>query len=215
MLQRIEPFKQRLKVAMESKNISQAELARKMNLSEATISSWIKGKYQATEENLEKLGYVLNVNPVWLMGLDVEIDKNINNYKDNTTKMPILGRIPAGTPIEAIEDIEDYLYIPNSRLKGGEYFLLKIQGNSMHPKYLEGDIVLFKKVSNCESGTDCAVLINGNDATLKKVYKYNDRIELVPLNPQYQVMIYDNKQIEELPVSIIGIAVSLEYRKLN
>ncbi|MGP1608647.1 MAG: LexA family transcriptional regulator [Clostridium sp.] len=210
-------FIERLSFLLNKRELSIADLSSKTGLSVEAISSYLKGKYEPKHDKIHLMANALSVSPVWLMGynVDMDIDKNTNSYKDNTTKMPILGRIPAGTPIEAIEDIEDYLYIPNDRLKGGEYFLLKIQGNSMHPKYLEGDIVLFKKVSNCESGADCAVLIDGNDATLKKVYKYNDRIELVPLNPQYQVMIFNNKEIEDLPVSIIGIAISLEYRKLN
>ncbi len=120
-----------------------------------------------------------------------------------------------GIPIEAIEDIIDYEEIPQNWLTGDkEYFALKIKGNSMYPFYNDGDIVIFQKVSDCESGSHCAVMVNGNDAVFKKVIKSEVGIILQPLNEDYEPTLYSNKQIKELPVTIIGVAKEIR-RKLN
>jgi len=125
----------------------------------------------------------------------------------NAYRVPVLGRIPAGNPLDAIEEIEDYEEIPADWVAGGkEYFALKIRGNSMEPKYLDGDTVIFLKAQDCDSGAECAVIINGEDATFKKVRKGQGGIIVQPLNPSYDPIHYTNRQIEELPVRIIGIA---------
>ena len=69
-----------------------------------------------------------------------------------------------------------------------------------------GDIVIFEKCSDCESGQHCVVMVNGNDATFKKVIKSENGITLQPLNSNYEPMFYTNKQIKELPVRILGVA---------
>lgn len=119
-----------------------------------------------------------------------------------------------GIPLEAIEEILDFEEIPQNWLKGDkEFFALKIKGNSMYPFYNDGDIVIFEKTNNCENGQHCAVMVNGDDATFKKVLKNEVGITLVPLNEDYEPVFYSNKQIKELPVTIIGVAKEIR-RKL-
>lgn len=113
--------------------------------------------------------------------------------------------------MNAIEDIIGTEEIPAAWLSGGrEYFALKIRGDSMYPRFLEGDIVIFRKDSVCETGDDCVVYINGEDATLKRV-KWNEdgSLTLQPLNANYAPRTFSPKQIRDLPVAIGGVAVEL------
>lgn len=126
----------------------------------------------------------------------------------------IYGTIPAGVPMEMIEDIIDTEEIPADMLRGGkQYFGLKIKGDSMSPEYRNGDIIICEKVQNCENGDECVVMVNGDDGTFKKVIKNENGIILQPLNPNYSPMVYSNEDIEKLPVKIIGKIVELRRKK--
>ena len=149
---------------------------------------------------------------------DIYIDEN--EYKkqfinpSSSAVVFVYGTIPAGIPMECIEDIIDTEEISADMLKGGkEYFGLKIKGNSMSPEYLDGDTLILEKVENCENGQDCVVMVNGNDGTFKRVFKNENGIILQPLNSEYQPMVYSNEQIEKLPVKIIGKVVELRRKK--
>ena len=83
----------------------------------------------------------------------------------------------------------------------------------MSPEYRDNDVVIFKAQPTCESGDDCAVMVNGNDATFKRVFRNEKGIVLQPLNPAYEPMTYTNKEIDELPVRILGIVWELRRRK--
>ncbi len=147
----------------------------------------------------------------------VEKNKITNKNKKNENAPSIVlvyGTIPAGIPMECIEDIIDKEEISADMLKGGkQYFGLKVKGNSMFPEYLDGDILILEKVEDCENGQDCCVMVNGNDATFKRIFKNENGIILQPLNPEYQPMIYTNEQIEQLPIRIIGRVVELRRKK--
>lgn len=172
--------------------------------------------YRYENENIEALpssiliplAKALETTPGDLIGWDNNIKPA--NLERNVAKIPVLGRIPAGIPMEAIEDINDYIEIPESWLVGGaEYFSLEIKGDSMSPQYETGDIVIFRKQETCETGDDCAVMVNGNDATFKRVERQESGIVIKPLNPNYETKFYTNKEIEEVPIRVIGVAVEL------
>lgn len=136
------------------------------------------------------------------------------NSPSTSSEVLVYGTIPAGIPMEMIEDIIDTEEISVEMLKGDkEYFGLKIKGDSMYPEYLDGDTIILQKVDDCESGEDCVVMINGNDGTFKRVFKNENGIILQPINPQYQPMIYTNHDIKKLPVRIIGRVVELRRKK--
>lgn len=144
--------------------------------------------------------------------------KAINHLFDISQKhgfrIPVLGSIPAGIPVEAVEDILDWEEIPASWAAGGrEYFGLKVKGDSMYPKYLEGDTVILRKQNTCDSGDDCVVMVNGYDATLKQVFLREDgSMEIRPLNPSYPPTTYTTEDIAALPVSIAGVVVELRRK---
>ena len=116
----------------------------------------------------------------------------------------LFGCRPAGVPIEAIEDIIDYEEIDSVTASKGEYFGLKVKGSSMEPRICEGDILIVKRQDDCESGDIAIVMVNGNDATVKRLIKYADGIRLLPNNPAFEPMYFTNEEIINKPVKIIG-----------
>lgn len=121
----------------------------------------------------------------------------------------VLGRVAAGIPIEAITDIIDTEEITEELAKTGTFFGLKIKGNSMEPRILDGDIVIVRQQSDAENGDIVIATVNGDDATCKRLRKYRDGIELISNNPSYEPMYYSNEEIESKPVRIIGKVVEL------
>lgn len=216
----IDTFSNRLNEAIRINNIKPIELSEKTGIDKSKISSYMSGRYKAKQDGIYLLAKALNVSEAWLMGLDVPMQRITTNIQplDKKTKSStivfIYGTIPAGVPMECIEDIIDTEEIDADMLKGGkQYFGLKIKGDSMYPEYLDNDTIILEKVDDCESGDDCVVMVNGNDGTFKRVFKNQNGIILQPLNNNYQPMIYTNEQIEDLPVRVIGKVVELRRRK--
>lgn len=145
---------------------------------------------------------------------EFKMNEEAPKFNSSSAVVFVYGTIPAGIPMECIEDILDTEEISADMLKGGkEYFGLRIKGNSMSPEYLDGDTLILEKVENCENGQDCVVMVNGDDGTFKRVFKNENGIILQPLNSEYQPMVYSNEQIEKLPVKIIGKVVELRRKK--
>lgn len=210
----VDTFANRLNEALRIRNIKPIELAEKTGIDKSKISSYMSGRYKAKQDGVYLIAKALNVSEAWLMGLNVPIQKSINS-DSKSKRIPVLGSIPAGVPIEMVENILDYEDISEDMLRGGkEYFALKIDeenGHSMEPEYRPGDILIVLKQDDCENGDDCIVAVNGFDATFKRVYKYENEIELRPLNNEYRSMFYTNKDIQKLPVRILGVVV--EFRR--
>ena len=209
-------------VRSEHPAIDLRDFAEKCGISHTHLDSIEKGvdprtgkPVSVTVETLKKIANAMGmtINDLLIQSGDVKIEDlqfdnaNIVDIPSNTVKIPVLGVIKAGIPIEAQQDIIDYVEIPKDWTKGGkEYYGLKISGDSMYPKYDNDDIVIFLKTNEVISGKDCAFMVNGFDATFKKVLFQNDSIILQPYNSNYQVQIFNKEQIEQLPVKIIGIA---------
>ena len=143
-----------------------------------------------------------------------EYKKQFSSNNSNSAIVFVYGTIPAGIPMECIEDIIDTEEISADMLKGGkQYFGLRVKGDSMEPEYLDGDALILEKADDCENGDDCVVMVNGNDGTFKRVFKNENGIILQPLNNKYQPMPYTNEQIVNLPVRIIGIVEEIRRKK--
>lgn len=127
-------------------------------------------------------------------------------------KVPVLGYVAAGIPIDAIEDIIGWEDISSARYRDGEYFGLVIKGSSMEPKISDGDIVIVRKQSDVNFGETAVVLVNGDEATVKKIKKTPSGVTLVPTNPAYDPVFFTNEEIETLPVTIIGRVVELRAK---
>ena len=129
-------------------------------------------------------------------------------------RVPVLGRIPAGVPIEAVTDIVDELEIDSRLLDTGyDYFGLLVTGDSMFPEYREGDMVVVRVQNTAETGDDVVAYIGGSDATLKRIAVSDEGIELRPVNPSYPVRSFTRQEVLSLPVTLGGIVV--EQRRIR
>ena len=124
----------------------------------------------------------------------------------------MLGNVQAGIPIEAIEDIIGYEEISNEMAQSGDYFALRIRGDSMEPRMHEGDVVIVRKQDDAETGDVCVVMVNGDDATVKRIKKSPEGLFLIANNPAFEPMFFSNREIDELPVQVIGKVVELRAK---
>lgn len=191
--------------------LSQEELAIKVGYSGKSMIAHIeKGDVDLTQSKIVAIAKALSIPPGDLMGWTDEPTKDNEPATirplTNRGQIPVFGRIPAGVPIDAIQDVSGYIDVPSDWVD--DHGALIVKGNSMEPKYFDGDTVIFRVQPDCESGQDCIVYINGYDATLKKVIKTEAGIILQPLNPEYTPIIcgHDN------PVTILGVVVELRRK---
>lgn len=199
---------------------TQEEVGEICNKTNTAVSNWEKGIREPDAVDLFTLSNYFNISIDDLMAKDLRFDNaEIIDISSDTIQIPVLGTIKAGIAIEAQEDIIEYVDIPKEWTKGNkQYYGLQISGDSMFPKYQEKDIVIFLQTNDYESANkkDCAVMVNGFDATFKNITITDGGITLVPLNinnsDNYQPTFYSKEQIEQLPVKIIGIAVEKRTR---
>lgn len=196
-----------LKSARKAAGMTQAEVAKIVGITQNGYSYWENGKAKIDNESLAKLSRIFGVSIDYLIGVDDSLD-------GKAIRIPVLGSVPAGIPIEAIEDIVDWEDLPKSMATGGrEYFALQVKGDSMWPDYLPGDTVIVRKQPTCQSGEDCVVYVNGYEATLKQVRLNDDHsLTIVPRNQSYPPRTYSPEEIESLPVSIAGVVVELRRK---
>lgn len=209
-------FASNLKKIREQRGLSQNKLGTLAGVNQTTIARWENKEIAPSIDNVEDLANALNIPLPDLLGKDLRFD-NATYMKpivddDNMVQIPVLGIIKAGIPIEAQQDILEYIEIPKMWLRGGKQFYgLKISGDSMFPKYQENDIVVFEDSRTYDpelaNNKDCAVMVNGDDATFKKVLLNDSGITLVPYNTgTYNIKMYTKEDIEKKPIKIIGIA---------
>lgn len=202
------------------KNINREQISKDLNIGYSTLSNWLLGYNAPKMDKIQKIAEYLNVNITDIITKNninyKDVDYDIIDENDNFIRMPIIGSVPAGIPIEAIESYDGELMVPMSHLKGSrsDYILITVKGDSMYPKYLDGDIILVRKNPSPDSGKDCIVFVNDEDATLKTFYKDKKGITLKPINPMYKEMHFTPEEVNSNNIRVLGVAVSLEYRKL-
>lgn len=195
----------RIKSAREDLKLTKRELAKRIGVHESSINKYEKGLVDIPLSKISELSRVLNVTEAYLMGWEDE-------QKLQGLKIPVLGTVAAGIPISAIEDILDYEEVPQSWENQGEFFALKIKGDSMEPRMESGDVVIVKQQPDANSGDTVIVLVNGDDATCKKLQKTDNGIMLVSTNPKYPPMFYSTEDIQTKPVVILGKVVELRQK---
>lgn len=195
----------RIKSAREDLKLTKRELAKRIGVHESSINKYEKGLVDIPLSKISELSRVLNVTEAYLMGWEDE-------QKTQGLQIPVLGTVAAGIPISAVEDILDYEEVPSSWQSQGEFFALKIKGDSMEPRMESGDVVIVKQQSDANSGDTVIVLVNGDDATCKKLQKTDNGIMLVSTNPKYPPMFYSNEDIRTKPVVILGKVVELRQK---
>lgn len=196
---------ERIKEARKSAGLTQLELAKKTELSRSYIGDIEKDRYNPSVSTLQLIATATNT-PLE----DLLPSTKTASPTGRGVRIPVLGRVVAGIPIEAVEEILDYEEITPELAATGEFFALKIRGHSMEPRMMEGDVVIVRRQDDVDSGDVAIVLVNGDEATVKRVKKQEEGITLIATNTSvYEPHFYSNKEIAELPVRILGRVVEL------
>ena len=197
---------ERLKNLRIKKGLYQKDVAAVLGVDRTTYVKYENGDSEPSYDVLSKLADLFNVSVDYLLGRS----NALSQPTKGALRIPVLGYVAAGIPIEAIEDILDYEELDPSEFDGNyKYFGLKIKGDSMMPRIQDGDVVIVRQQPDIESGDVAIVCVNGDEATCKQVKKHPEGISLIPYNNSYEVKFYTNKEIETLPITILGKVVEL------
>lgn len=199
-------FPEKLKSLRRDYGITQVDLAEKLGISKSTLAMYETNKREPNYETLMRIGQFFCVSVDYLLGTE---HLRPENMSPKGVKIPVLGRVQAGIPIEAVEEILDYEEIPAKLAATGEFFALKIRGNSMEPRIYENDVVIVRKQEALANGEVGIVMINGDEATCKKVSIHQEGISLISLNPAFDPMFFTKREVQELPLRILGKVVEL------
>lgn len=209
---------------LNEKQVRNIDVSRATGIPSSTFSDWKKGKSSPKYDKIQKIAEYFGVEPDWLSGKsEYKTKKEMFQHFDDVCdipalqsdvfrlekgmKIPVLGDVAAGTPIFAEENYIGSEEISQELAATGEFFGLRIKGDSMSPRISEGDTVIVRQQEYAETGDIVIVLINGDSATCKRLMKYQEGISLISFNPAYEPMTFSNKDIEEKPVRIIGKVV--------
>lgn len=194
-----------ISLLMDKHGKEQNALAEYMNVSQATVSNWCRGVKLPRMDKIDRICEFFNVTRSQLM------EDAPTHQSSKGVSIPILNTVVAGMPVDAYEDILGYEEITRELASTGEFFALRVKGDSMTPTLLEGDILIVRQQPDVESGDIAIVLINGDMATVKKVQKQDAGIMLVAYNQTvYEPHFYTNEEIKNLPVRIAGKVVEMK-----
>ena len=197
-------FGQNLRALRTERGLSQEELAAQLGTTKQVVSRYENGQRTPKVTVVEAFARRLGVPLAALLGEAAA--------QSGALRVPVLGYVRAGIPLTAVEDVLDYEEVPPSLAHLGELFALKIKGDSMEPRMLEGDVVICRQTPDVESGATAVVLVNGDEATVKKLMKHKNGISLVANNPAYPPMFYTVEECESLPVRVVGQVIELRAK---
>lgn len=196
-------------------NLTLVELSNKTGIPAQTLNRYELGQRVPKIDVANDIADKLNINPMWLIGYDVpmETPRPIPNEipYSSARYAPILGTIPAGAPVLAVEDIEGYATVPYN--DDEDYFYLRVNGESMKGAGIQtGDLVLIRRQPCADDGQIVACRVNGDEATLKRYKRQGNTVLLLPENPDFEPRIVPISDFESGAAEIIGVAV--EFRRM-
>lgn len=193
-------FKDKIKYLRKRSELTQAELAKKLDVAITTVSTWERGGNRPLMDKIVLMSEIFNV-PISYFFDEVTDDIKI-------VSVPVLGTISCGNPITATENVDEYQKEIENYLPSGSLFYLKAKGNSMYPIIPDGALVLIKEQATVENGEIAAVLVNGDEeATIKRIKRIGNDILLQPENNAYEPLIINKNN----PARIIGKVVRVRY----
>lgn len=208
---------QNIKMYMEDKGISRKEFCKRLGLAYSTVTDWLNAEKYPRIDKIELMANFFGVSKADLVEPHTTDHSHPNQstvvtdkQTEHGVRIPVLGRVVAGIPIEAIEEVIDWEEIPQRLAASGKFFALRVCGHSMEPRILEGDVVIVRQQEDVDSGDIAIVMVNGDEATVKRVKKQEDGITLIATNTSvYEPHFYSNQEIRDLPVRILGKVVEL------
>ena len=214
----------RIEELQNKKKWSRRELERRAGIGVGAISKWLQ--FTPTAKNIKKVADALGCSVAYLTGESdfiSEQDAVMSRWMEYQSagladevrrieagiRIPVLGDVPCGIPTEAVEflDADDWEEISEKLSRQGNFFALKVKGDSMSPRIQKGDILIVQQTSDAESGDIVIARVNGSDACCKRLIKQQDGIVLQSFNPNYEPMYFSNQEIQDKPVQIIGKVV--------
>lgn len=204
----------RLKELRKANHLTQRDIAEILEVTPSAVSLWESGRNNMDWKAASILARKFDITPEYLLGETNVLDKlsSVSNRKEGV-RIPVLGTIRAGIPVAAIEDIEDWEEITSDMAKTGEFVALRVKGDSMLPDIKDGDIAIIRRQETIESGQIAVVIVNGDEATIKKVRVSPDGIMLIGFNTAvYEPKFYSKDEIADLPVRIYGKLVEVRRK---
>ena len=207
-------FKSNFERICLEKGLKPTIVVREIGLAASTFTHWSDDSVPR-KGTLEKLAAALNVSVEDLLSDGTPAAPApafTDRPRSGSVRVPVLGNVAAGIPLEAIQDVEDWEEIPEAMAAGGEYIALRIKGHSMEPRMNEGDVVIVRLQETINSGEIAVVMVGEQDATCKKVKITDSGVMLIPLNHAYEPMHFTREEVEKLPVRIVGKVVELRAK---
>ena len=202
-------FAERLRYYLNKYEMTQKELAKRLGVGTTSVYNWSNGIKTPRMDKVDAMCEIFNCQRSDLM--QEPPSQKFKTYK--SVKIPVLGAVAAGEPIDAIENVEGWEDIPEDWTKHGEYFALRIQGHSMSPDIRDGDVVIVKVQPVVENGEIAIVCVNGESATCKRLKRYETELCLIPINSEYETLRFTPEEVNTLPVTILGRVIEIR-RKL-
>lgn len=203
----------RIRILREHVQMTQKDLAKELNMANSTLSQYESDLRVPSDAVKSRIADYFGVTVDYLLGRESAAPKGKpSSGRTGVLRIPVLGDVAAGIPIEAVQDIVDYEEIDAAMASSGEYFGLRIKGSSMEPRMREGDVVIVRKQEYADTGDTAVILINGDSATVKKIKIGPNGLSLISTNPSYDPMYYTAAEVESLPVRIIGRVVELRAK---
>lgn len=204
-------FKNRLKELRVKNKYTMEKLAELIGVGKSAIGNYESGIRYPKKEQLEALADIFNVDMDYLTGrtdIPNRYSASVSSRAvpvNDVVKIPLLGRVAAGEPLFDEGNIIGDVFVDPAMVPGDtQLFALKVQGDSMAPKIMDGDTLIVREQPCADSGEIVIVTINGDHGTCKKLQLYPDSLALVSLNPAYEPMIYTWEEVEQLPVKVVG-----------
>lgn len=215
-----ETFCMNLSRIIKERNMTQRDFAKAVGVSAPTVNEWLKEKKMPLMGRIDKICAVLSIDRAELMGTQeppapAGRPAASESARKKGVRIPVLGRVVAGIPIEAVQEYDDWEEIPEEMARRGEYFALRVTGDSMKPVICNGDIIIVRIQPDVDTEQIAVVGVNGNEATVKKIIKDPHRhgITLYGYNAEvYQPTFYSEEEIETLPVTIYGLVVEARHK---
>lgn len=188
----MDAFVVQLRKAMFLKGWKQVDLSKATGYRDGKVSAWYNGKYRPNAEALDKIAKALGVSVAYLLGKE-EVPLSALTLP-KAEEVPVLGSVAAGVPIEAQEDVVGSVFAEKPGL-----FALRVKGDSMSPRIMDGDLLLVSPQNTAEDGDLVVAMIEG-EATCKVLRHNSYGVTLVPFNAVYAPFVYTGTQAEELRI---------------
>lgn len=199
---------ERIRFCRKEKKETLQQLGSAIGVHKSTIMRWEKGETERIGTAvLSALAVHFDVSALWLSGADAPMRSAKKSH--SAIRIPVLGYVKAGTPIEAVQEILDYEEIPADMAAQGDCFALSVKGDSMEPRICQGDVVIVRKQECVDNGDVAVVLVGENEATVKKFFRNENGVKLIAFNPMFDPMFFTPDEVNTMPVTVIGKVIEL------